>query len=209
MLLRSRGCLLYHTVALLIGLLALVVFTLTIGHFLSVDDTLSPADAVVVLGGEESNFFRTQQAIRLFEEGYAPVVVFSGGTLEDAGIACSSAQLSLEAAQQLGLPGEAVMIAPEAQSTYDEAVNLNQLVQQHDWHSLIVVTDLFHTRRAALTFRTLFDQDHPGVTIYLSAPPDPRYDAARWWQTEQGLIAVLTEVLKLGFYWANYGIAPF
>ncbi len=50
-LLRSRGCLLYHTVALLVGLLALVVFTLTIGHFLSVDDTLSPADAIVVLGG--------------------------------------------------------------------------------------------------------------------------------------------------------------
>ncbi len=212
MLLRSRACLLYHAVALLIGLLALVVFTLTIGHFLSVEDTLSPADAIVVLGGEESNFFRTQQAIRLFEEGYAPVVVFSGGTLEDAGIACSSAQLSLEAAQQLGLPDDAVIIAPKAQSTYDEAVNLNQLVQQHDWCSLIVVTDLFHTRRAALTLRSLVhqnDRDHPGVTIYLSAPPDPRYDAARWWQTERGLIAVFTEVLKLGFYWARYGVRPF
>ena len=190
---------------MLIGLLALVVFTLTIGHFLSVDDTLFPADAIVVLGGEGSNFFRTRQAIRLFEEGYAPVVVFSGGTLEDAGIACSSAQLSFEAAQQLGLPDEAVIIAPEAQSTCDEAVNLNRLAQQHGWRSLIVVTDLFHTRRVARTFRNLL----PGITIYLSAPPDPRYDAARWWQTERGLVAVSSEVLKLGFYWARYGIRPF
>ena len=60
-------------------------------------------------------------------------------------------------------------------------------------------------RRAALTFRKLL----PGGTVYLRAPPDPEYDASRWWRTEQGLIAVFTEVIKLGFYWARYGITPF
>ena len=51
---------------------------------------------------------------------------------------------------------------------------------------LSVVTDLFHTRRAARTFRTLL----PDTTIYLNAAPDPNYDASRWWQTEEGLVAV-------------------
>ena len=66
------------------------------------------------------------------------------------------------------------------------------------------MTDLFHTRRAARTFRGLL----PDTTIYLSAAPDPNYDASRWWQTEEGLVAVFNEVIKLVFYWARYGIAP-
>jgi uncharacterized SAM-binding protein YcdF (DUF218 family) len=189
---------------LLAGLLALGIFTITVGHFLTAVDAFSQADAIVVLGGDGGNFFRVQHAVELFNEGYAPVVVFSGGTLKDAGIACSSAQLSLEAAQELGLPAGAAIIADGAQSTYDEAMNIRRLAQQHRWHSLIVVTDVFHTRRAARTFRTLL----PDTTIYPSAAPDPRYDTSRWWQNEHSLVAVFTEIIKLGFYWAKYGITP-
>jgi uncharacterized SAM-binding protein YcdF (DUF218 family) len=200
-----RGCLLVCAALLLCSLLAAGIFTITVGHFLAADDAISQADAIVVLGGDGGNFFRVQQGVDLFNEGYAPVVVFSGGiSLKDAGLACSSAQLSLEAAQELGLPTNATIIASGAQSTYDEAVNLGRLAQQHGWHSLIVVTDLFHTRRAARTFRTLL----PNTTSYPSAAPDPNVDASRWWQTEEGLIAVFNEVLKLGFYWAKYGITP-
>jgi uncharacterized SAM-binding protein YcdF (DUF218 family) len=204
-LLSSKGCIVVGIALLLSALLALGIFTITAGHFLTAVDTFSQADAIVVLGGDGGDFFRVQQGVDLFNRGYAPVVVFSGGTLKDAGLACSSAQLSLEAAQQLGLLAGAAIIADGAQSTYDEAVNIRRLAQQHRWHSLIVVTDLFHTRRAARTFRTLL----PDTTIYLSAAPNPNYDASRWWQTEEGLVTVLNEVIKLGFYWAKYGITPF
>lgn len=200
-----KGCLLSGVALLLAALLALGVFTITAGHFLTAVDTYSQADAIVVLGGDGGDFFRVQQGVDLFNEGYAPVVVFSGGiSLKDTGLACSSAQLSLEAAQELGLPDGAAIIADGAQSTYDEAMNLSRLTQQRRWHSLIVVTDLFHTRRAARTFRTLL----PDTTIYLSAAHDPNVDASRWWQTEEGLIAVFNEVIKLVFYWAKYGITP-
>ena len=207
-----KGCLLSGIALLLVGLLALSVFTITVGHFLTTDDAFSQADAIVVLGGDGGDFFRVQQGVALFNEGCAPVVVFSGGiSLKDAGLACSSAQLSLEAAQELGLPADATIIADDAvpnsawPSTYGEAVNIRRLAQQHRWRSLIVVTDLFHTRRAARTFRTLL----PDTTIYLSAAPDPNVDASRWWQTEEGLVAVFNEVIKLAFYWAKYGITPF
>ncbi len=199
-----KGCLLSGTALLLVGLLALGIFTITVGHFLATEDAISQAEAIVVLGGEDGSFFRVRYAVELFNAGYAPLVVFSGGTLADAGLACSSAQLSVEAAQQLGLPAEATIIASGAQSTYDEAVNIRWLARQHGWRSLILVTDLFHTRRAARTFRTLL----PDTTVYVSAAPDPRYDPGRWWQNEYSLVAVFNEVLKLGFYWAKYGIVP-
>ena len=175
------------------------------GHFLTSADRLAQADAIVILGGESGGYPRTRHAIDLFNEGYAPLVVFSGGSFIGFGVACSSAQLSVEAAEALGLPGAAMVVSYEAQSTYDEAVNLARLADEHAWRSLIVVTDAFHTRRAARTFRALL----PGVEISMSAAPDPRFDPGRWWATEQGLVTVFNEVLKMGFYWANYGISPF
>lgn len=77
-----RGCLLAGVAILLVGLLALGVFTITGGHFLTAVDAFSQADAIVVLGGDGGNFFRVQRAVDLFNESYAPVVVFSGGTIE-------------------------------------------------------------------------------------------------------------------------------
>ena len=176
---------------------------LAVGHFLTAVGTLTPADAIVVLGGGHPD--RAHYAVALFEQGFAPWVVFSGGTLHNTGLACSTAELSLEAAQELGLPADVVIIADEAQSTYDEAVNLASMARAHHWRSLIVVTSPFHTRRAARTFGALL----PGVAIQVTAAPDPRFDPGRWWATEEGLVSVFNELLKLGFYWARYGISPF
>jgi len=44
--------------------------------------------------------------------------------------------------------------------------------------------------------------------MHHSAAPDPRYNAGRWWQNEHSLVAVFTEMIKLGFYWVKYDIAP-
>lgn len=100
------GCLLGGTLLLLTELLACVVFVITAGHFVFVADTPAPSSAVVILGGDED---RVQHGVDLFNAGYASNVVFSGGRLVDAGIACSSTELSLEAARQLGLPTEAII----------------------------------------------------------------------------------------------------
>ena len=77
-----KGCLLSGTALLLGGLLALGVFTITVGHFLTAVDALSQADAIVVLGGDGGGYPRVQHAVALLNEGCAPVVVFSGGTIE-------------------------------------------------------------------------------------------------------------------------------
>ena len=140
-------------------------------HFLTVLNRPLQSDAIVVLDG---NVDRVQPAIELLDEEYAPQVVLSGGMVHHDGLTCSTAQLSLAAARELDLPPAVSIVADGAQSTYDEAVNLRQLAREHGWHSLIVVTDPLHPRRAGLTFRTLL----PDVTIHLSAASHPSYDAA-------------------------------
>ena len=202
---RCRGCWLSAGGLVLAALLGLALFAWGGGRFLVAEDGPAAADAIVILGGEAGGFSRTQHGVALYDAGYAPRVVFSGGRMVDFGVACSSAQISLEAAQGLGLPAAAVVVAPEAQSTYDEALNLAALAAEEGWGSLLVVSDPFHTRRAGRTFRALL----PGVEVRMCAAPNPFQDPARWWATEQGLVIVPNEYLKLLFYWIQHGVAPF
>ncbi|HXF61684.1 MAG TPA: YdcF family protein, partial [Caldilineaceae bacterium] len=160
--------------------------------------------AIVVMGGEGVRFMRTRHAVQLYAAGLAPRVVFSGGDLAGVGIACTSTELSVEAATSFGLPEEAIVLAPEAQSTLDEAANLQGLAAEQGWRSLLLVTDRFHTRRSLQTVRAYL----PDVAIQVSAPDDPVYDPARWWRNERSLVLAVNEALKLGLYWLEYGISP-
>jgi len=198
---RRGGCLVLAAL-LCAGALALALLTLRIDRFLTVDEPLAPADAIVVLASDPK---RIQHAVNLYAQGYAPVVVFTDATYKDAGLACSSALLDVPAAQALGLPAGAVVITGDkVTSTYDEAAAVRAVVAERGWQQLIVVTDPFHTRRASATFRALI----PDVAVAASATPDGEYDPQQWWRSEEGVMAAITEVGKLAFYWVAYGIVP-
>jgi uncharacterized SAM-binding protein YcdF (DUF218 family) len=199
MILTRRGCLVLSVVLSLLSSVACAVPASQVGSFLTSVDRLSRADAIVVLGSADTS--RAMHAVDLFNQGYAPRVVFSGSSSRRYGTAKRAEQTALDA----GLPASAALLSDHARNTYQEAKNLSQLAQQKGWHTLIVVTDALHTRRASRTFRTLL----PGVTIYLSAAPNPRYDPARWWESRSGRSKTVHEVLGLGFYWIYYGIRPF
>ena len=202
-----KGCAVTIAVALIVALLAGWVGVRNLGAFLDVSEdvtTGSAVDAIVVMGGEGGRYVRTQHALNLYEAGVAPVVVFSGGTLLSAGIACSSTEMSMDAAAQLGLPEDAIVISGEAQSTWDEANNLAALADEYGWQSLALVTDRFHTRRSLRTLETTM----PQLQIVASAPSDSQYIASRWWANEHSLVFVVNELLKLGYYWKAYGVQP-
>ncbi len=194
----------------LMGVIAVcaILFTVAfwnLGRFLDVTQTALSADAILVMGGEGGRYQRTEQALQLYDEGVAPIVIFSGGTLLGSGLDCTSTEMSLDAAMQLGLPEEAIIIADQAQSTLDEAANVAALAADNDWHTVVFVTDIFHTRRSLATMEHVTPQIH----WIASAPDDTRYNPDRWWTTEDGLVFAVNEALKLAFYWKNYRISPF
>jgi uncharacterized SAM-binding protein YcdF (DUF218 family) len=203
-----RGCLVSIVGALIVGAVITWAGLANLGRFLDASEdiaTASPADAILVMGGEGGRYTRTEHAIELYERGMAPVVVFSGGTLLGAGLACTSTELSVDAAASLGLPNDAIIVSGEAQSTYDEALNFAKLAAENNWQSLVLVTDRFHTRRSLRTLQTAM----PEQKIVASSPQDPRFDADRWWSNEHGLVFAVNEALKLGYYWRTYGVRPF
>jgi uncharacterized SAM-binding protein YcdF (DUF218 family) len=123
----------------------------------------APAAAIVCLGSgaddglpSPNGWRRIRTSVRLYHEGFAPVVIFSGGPVEDSG-GRSIAEIYAESARLIGLPEAAIVIEPLARNTADHPRRLLEtgFLRAHGGTDapLLVVTTAYHGLRAALCFR--------------------------------------------------------
>jgi uncharacterized SAM-binding protein YcdF (DUF218 family) len=132
-----------------------------IDRWLDVTQRPVRAEAIVVLGGGATGdnlplpqgWERIATAARLFTDGFAPVVIFSGAGTERV----SEAEVYANAAAWLGIPRSAMMFESTAQSTSDHGHALRGFSLPGGTTiatdtPLLVVTSAFHSRRALMTF---------------------------------------------------------
>lgn len=187
-------------VLLLMGWFLRIPLLKGLGGFLIHDDPLSHADAIYVLGG--SPVERGEEGARLVLAGYATRAVFTGEPrnelLEAFGIDSSEAGLGMHIAEQHGLTAERVEGLHQGTSTAEEAQAVRAHAERIGADTIIVVTTEFHTRRVSRVFRRAFRGT--GTVVLVRAARSNRYDADRWWDSEEGLIMVNNEYMKLLYY---------
>jgi len=175
----------------------------TIGNWLNRPSLLNQADAIVVLSGGGPE--RMVQGITLYKQGWAPELWYTGNRPIPAMTSFTDGQLARDFALAQGVPDEAIRLLPTA-STWEDGREIASLVRQEAIHSIIVVTDWYHSRRALCVIqRRLAGAD---VQMFFSSPPMLTYGPGNWWQHEDGLVAVTNELIKTGFYWWRYGLIP-
>jgi len=110
---------------------------------------LEPSDAIVVLGrgGADSDGILTNRSLRrvvrgidLYRQGLAPLLVFSGSLEETRGRA--------NVARALGVPGPAILSAPPARTTREEAEEIRKLLLPLGKKSVLLVSDPIDMPRA-------------------------------------------------------------
>ena len=173
-----------------------------LGNFLVVNDTLEPADIIVVLlGGESTRPFHTAE---LYDKGFAKNIVVPQVELTPAvqlGIYPSQTQATLYILEEQGIPDSVIQIADFPQgvsSTLDEARALNAYIKQYSIKSVIIVTDAFHTRRARYIFKKELQEE--SIKIMISPAPHWKFDATNWWKHEEGFVSFINEYLKFIHY---------
>ncbi len=123
------------------------------------DEIPQSADVIIVLGGgvvKEINFLpfgpqeRIQKGIELYREGYADHVIMTGGVVK--GETYTESQYMRDYAELLGLPSDVIIEESQARDTYENALYSLQIMEEQDWHTALVVTSYFHTRRACNVF---------------------------------------------------------
>ncbi len=141
-----------------------------------IEDTLDKADALIVLGDDNFYADRVTRAAQLFREGKAPLVVASGRRLRpNAGIA----ELMEHDLVERGVPRDKIIrFSHDGDSTLEEAQSLVRIVKERKWHSVIVVTSNFHTRRARYIFLHVFPQ---GMAVRVASARDGDFDPEDWW----------------------------
>lgn len=122
-------------------------------------DTNGNADAIVVLGAGAyepcgcnlSSIRRTDLAVRLFKEGRAPRILFTGGPNPDTN-GMAVARYMADMAREAGVPADAVLEEERARTTAENAELASGLLRERSVKKILLVTDSLHMRRAEECF---------------------------------------------------------
>ncbi len=187
----------------LISLLFLLVFCFVLyaarrpllrlaGESWVVEDPLQQSDALLLLS--DDNFFadRATRASELYRQKLAPVVVASGRRLRPtAGVA----ELMEHDLIERGVPKDRIIRFPQdADNTREEAQALRAFVVEKNWHSVIVVTSNYHTRRARYIFERVFPES---VAVRVASARDGGFDPEHRWENRKSLKLFMGELVAM------------
>jgi uncharacterized SAM-binding protein YcdF (DUF218 family) len=169
-----------------------------------VSEPPAKADVIVVLGGGPET--RPFEAARLYRQGLAPRILIMNPKPEAAfvlGLIPSEAELTRQILSKQGVPAAAlVILGNEVTSSYEESMAFRDWVKTNAIKSVIIPTDLFHTRRVRWLYRK--ELKHTGIQVSVEAVPVRDYTARDWWRNEHGVVAFQNEVLKFAYYRIKY-----
>lgn len=172
-------------------------------EFLIHDDPLRKADAIIVLAGDDVSGNRVAHAVSLWRDGWAGVVVLSGGWIA-RGVRVED--VMRRQAEEMGvLPDKIVVVSSDlptgrgtlADSTLAEVRLFLAECRKRKFRTVIVVTSNFHTRRAKRIFEHAFAGS--GTEIVVVASPDDSFKVDRWWTRRTDARTWLLEMEKLAF----------
>ena len=169
-----------------------------------INDPVAHADAIIVLGGGLE--YRPFAAAQLYTNGCAKTILITQSERHPTaqmGLTVPEFVTARQVLLQLGVPESAIqMIGTNVTSTRDEALALKTWASGHNARSVVIPTDIFHTRRARWIFqKTLRGKS---LEVHVTAIDPPRYTKTNWWKMEDGLIAFQNEVVKSLYYHLRY-----
>ena len=165
-----------------------------LGSYLDESGPPQKADTVLVLAGDSSGN-RILKAAELVREGYAPAAVVSGPS---GSYGLHECDLAIPFAMRAGYPQSYFIPFPnDARSTRDEAEASVAELRSLGAHRVLLVTSLYHTRRAGEIYRSIA----PDLTFIIVSAPDANFTKQGWWRNREGRKTFLIEWLKTGANW--------
>jgi uncharacterized SAM-binding protein YcdF (DUF218 family) len=157
-------------------------------------DDARPADAILVLGagvlanGDPSPALRArvEHALTLYDQGYAPLIAFTGGEGQHPP---AESAVAVRMALASGAPPDAILSEAESHTTAQNVANIAPLLRAHGVRRVLMVTSPFHSWRA----RHMLED--AGFEVYASPamddPAEYRPVARAYYVTREGVVSVL------------------
>ncbi|HEX2315372.1 MAG TPA: YdcF family protein [Thermomonospora sp.] len=148
----------FWTVAVVLGLLAIVVLTpLTVGWrvwYQARQDETPKSDAILVLGAAQYNGrpsptlrWRLEHAVKLYRQGVAPAIVTVGGKMPgDNYTEADAGRMWL--IRERNVPADRVVSVPVGNDTLESIKAVGERFERLGWDSAVIVTDPWHGLRS-------------------------------------------------------------
>lgn len=198
-------------VVLLVAALGGIGFFRSAGSWLLVEDSLEPAGAVVVLGGQVP--FRAMEAAAVYHQGLVSQVWVTQGATGDEDSALAELRIerppedsySVMVLLRSGVPDSAIRVLPRrTDSTASEVCVISAAAKSADTPRVILITSKYHTRRVRVLWKSLVG-DHPQAIVRFAAR-DP-FEPEHWWRTSSDAMAVSREWFGLLNAWAGFPVS--
>lgn len=173
-------------------ILVIYISILAIGFYLSPQDAIKNTDAIVVISGGETKA-RTIEGVKLYQNQYAPLLIFAGAALDPASPSNASSMKEIAIAEY-DIPEEDIIIEEKSTSTYENAANLKPIFDDRQIKSIILVTSPYHQRRSKMTFQQVMGSD---FTIINHSSTDELWRKIAWWQNDQAIYLTTSELWKI------------
>lgn len=144
----------------------------------SARDDRASADCIIVLGagtdGRTPNAVfreRLNHAITLYREGYADIILLTGGY--SSGNDRSDAAIAGDWLMEQGIPAEAILLEERSTITQENLEYAKEIMESHDLSTCILVSDPLHMKRSMMMAK---DYEIEAVS---SPTPTTRYQTRR------------------------------
>lgn len=152
------------------------------------------ADAIIVVSGGDT-FARTDEGIKLFENGWASSIIFSGAAQDKSGP--SNAEAMRIHAIKAGIPPDSIYTEEESATTEENALNTGAIFEDNRFDNVILVTSGYHQRRAELEFK----RENTDITVLNHPLLGDKDWSYLWWLTPRGWWLAGGEMIKItAFY---------
>lgn len=176
-------------IAIGVAIFLVIAVPLAISVYLSPQDELNKSDAIVVISGGDTDA-RTAEGVKLYEQKWAPKLVFSGAAAEGT---VSNALAMKRIAVSRGIKASDILIEEASKTTKENATLTTNLIKGSGFKSIILVTSPYHQRRAYEEFKKALGKDFP---IINHSAKDETWRKQNWWENANARLITFGEIMK-------------
>ena len=143
-------------------------------------ENMPTAGAIVVLGGatrsnESPRIMpdmsdrgdRLLYAVKLYQDGLAPLILLTGGRIQWFGGESSEAESMATIMEVMGVPRDALLLESRSLNTYENAVYTKEILDRRNINQILLVTSAAHMSRSLAIFQKQGIDAIPAPTDFL------------------------------------------
>ncbi|RWZ78181.1 MAG: YdcF family protein [Candidatus Microsaccharimonas sossegonensis] len=158
------------------------------------------ADAIVVVSGGDT-IARTDEGIKLLQNGWANSIVFSGAAQDKSGP--SNAATMRQRALSAGVPAASIYVEERSATTAENALNTSAILANNNFNNVILVTSGYHQRRSELAFK----KENTKITVLNHPLLQDKDWSFWWWLSPRGWWLAGGELVKIAIFYLG-GASP-